>query len=82
MANTRTQVYFQEEQRRRIDALAQARGVTMTEIVRRAVDSYLDNQAPTPEETLTLHLAPCPTPPYLIGTNGTVAERLSREKRP
>ena len=50
MANTRTQVYFQEEQRRRIDALAQARGVTMTEIVRRALDSYLDNQAPTPEE--------------------------------
>lgn len=53
MANTRTQVYFQEEQRRRIDALAQARGVTMTEIVRRSVDSYLDNQTPTPEETLT-----------------------------
>ena len=53
MTKSRTQVYFREEQRRRIDALAQARGVTMAEIVRRAVDSYLDTQAPTPEDTLT-----------------------------
>jgi len=41
MSATRTQVYFSEEQRRRIDAAAAAQGVTLAEIVRRAVDAYL-----------------------------------------
>ena len=41
MSPTRTQVYFSDEQRRRIDAAAAAQGVTLAEIVRRAVDAYL-----------------------------------------
>jgi predicted DNA-binding protein len=41
MSATRTQVYFSDEQRRRIDAAAAAQGVTLAEIVRRAVDAYL-----------------------------------------
>lgn len=43
--STRTQIYLTEEQRRRIDELAAAEGVTMAEIVRRALDGYLDEQA-------------------------------------
>lgn len=41
MSATRTQIYLTKEQRRRIDQVAQARGVTMAEIVRRALDAYL-----------------------------------------
>ncbi|NNL68488.1 MAG: CopG family transcriptional regulator [Acidimicrobiia bacterium] len=48
MSATRTQVYLTEEQRRRIDALAEAEGVTMAEIIRRALDSYLEEDAPDP----------------------------------
>jgi len=45
MSATRTQVYLSEEQRRRIDAVAAAEGVTMAEIIRRALDSYLTPEA-------------------------------------
>lgn len=41
MSATRTQIYLTEEQRRRIDEVAKAHGVTMAEIVRRALDAYL-----------------------------------------
>ena len=44
MASTRTQVYLSEEQRRQIDALAVVEGVTMAEVVRRALDAYLGAQ--------------------------------------
>lgn len=43
--STRTQIYLTEEQRRRIDELASVAGVTMAEIIRRALDEYLDDQA-------------------------------------
>jgi predicted transcriptional regulator len=43
--STRTQVYLTEEQRRRVDELAEAEGVTMAEIIRRALDGYLNDQA-------------------------------------
>ena len=41
----RTQIYLTDEQRRRIDELAAAEGITMAEIVRRALDGYLNDQA-------------------------------------
>lgn len=41
MSATRTQVYLTADQRRRIDQLAEAEGVTLAEVVRRAVDAYL-----------------------------------------
>jgi predicted DNA-binding protein len=43
--STRTQIYLTDEQRRRIDELASAEGITMAEIIRRALDGYLDEQA-------------------------------------
>jgi predicted DNA-binding protein len=43
MSATRTQIYLTEEQRRRIDQLADAEGVAMAEIIRRALDVYLSD---------------------------------------
>ncbi len=42
MAATRTQVYLTEDQRRMIDEVTKAEGVTLAEVVRRALDSYLN----------------------------------------
>lgn len=42
MSSTRTQIYLTDDQRRRIDRVAAAKGLTMAEVVRRAVDEYLD----------------------------------------
>lgn len=47
MSATRTQVYLSEEQRRRIDVVAEAEGLTMAEVIRRAVDEYLDHDVDT-----------------------------------
>jgi predicted DNA-binding protein len=52
MSATRTQVYLSEEQRRRIDALAEAEGVTLAEVVRRALDAYLADVHVDPSEAL------------------------------
>lgn len=41
MSATRTQVYLTEAQRDRIDRVARARGVTMAEVIRSALDEYL-----------------------------------------
>ena len=41
MSATRTQVYFTEEQRRRLDALAGREGKTLAQVVRDAVDAHL-----------------------------------------
>jgi predicted DNA-binding protein len=37
----RTQIYLREEQRARLDELAQRRHLTLAEVIRRAIDSYL-----------------------------------------
>ncbi len=44
MSATRTQVYLTAEQRQRIDEIRRADGVTLAEVVRRALDAYLDSQ--------------------------------------
>lgn len=48
MSAIRTQVYLTQEQRQRIDGLAKAQGVTMAEIIRRALDSYIEEESPDP----------------------------------
>jgi len=65
MSATRTQVYLTEKQRQRIDALAEANGVTMAEIIRRALDSYFEDETPDPEMALaaTFGAAPDTTVP-------------------
>jgi predicted DNA-binding protein len=52
MSATRTQVYLTDEQRRRIDELARADGVTLAEVVRRALDRYLADELPDASEAL------------------------------
>ncbi|WP_428117698.1 CopG family transcriptional regulator [Candidatus Poriferisodalis sp.] len=52
MSATRTQVYLTEEQRRRIDELADVEGVTLAEVVRRALDAYLSSYSPDAVDTL------------------------------
>jgi predicted DNA-binding protein len=51
MSSTRTQIYLTDEQRRRIDRVAESKGLTMAAVVRRAVDDYLDDE---PDAELTL----------------------------
>lgn len=53
MTATRTQVYFTEDQRRRIDHVARARGLTLAEVVRRAVDAYLTVEHADADAALT-----------------------------
>ncbi len=45
MSATRTQIYLTQDQRAKIDRAAAAEGVTMAELIRRAVDVYLDDEA-------------------------------------
>lgn len=42
MSATRTQVYLPPELRERIDRFARKQGITMAEVIRSAVDQYLD----------------------------------------
>ena len=48
MSATRTQIYLTEEQRQAVDAVAAADGITMAEVVRRALDAYPTIQSPLP----------------------------------
>ena len=49
MSSTRTQVYLTEEQRKRIDQLADAEGIPMAEVIRRALDDYLGDDVDATE---------------------------------
>lgn len=46
MSATRTQVYLTAEQREKIDALRRRDGRTLAEVVRAALDEYLEREAP------------------------------------
>jgi len=52
MSATRTQVYFTEDQRRRLDALAKREGKTLAGVVREAVDAYVPQASPDLEVVL------------------------------
>lgn len=59
MSATRTQVYLTEEQRARIDRAAESQGVTMAEVIRRAIDEYVgDDQDPEAALAATFGAAP------------------------
>ena len=60
MSATRTQVYLTDEQRQQIDTLAEAEGVTMAEIIRRALDMYLEGESPDPELALVATFGAAP----------------------
>ncbi len=52
MSAMRTQVYFTQDQRRRLDALAKREGKTLAEVVRQAVDAYIAQAPPSLEVVL------------------------------
>ena len=52
MSAVRTQIYLTDDQRRRIDELTQAEGLTMAEVIRRALDTYLAHELPDPTNAL------------------------------
>jgi len=64
MSATRTQIYLTEEQRRKVDQLADSEGVPMAVIIRRALDEYLSDDADaTTALTATFGAAPSATAP-------------------
>jgi len=59
MSATRTQIYLTEDLRARIDRAAATEGVTMAELVRRALDEYLgDDTDPAPALSATFGADP------------------------
>ncbi|MEJ7742439.1 MAG: CopG family transcriptional regulator [Nocardioidaceae bacterium] len=52
MPAIRTQLYLAAEQRRRIDQVAARDGVTLAEVVRRALDRYLEDTGADPTAAL------------------------------
>lgn len=60
MSATRTQVYLSEEQRKAVDAAAEAEGVTMAEIIRRALSAYIAATVPNPEPALAATFGAAP----------------------
>ena len=46
MPARRTQVYFTEDQRRRLGVLAKREGKTLAEVVREAVDAHVSQEPP------------------------------------
>lgn len=52
MSATRTQIYLTEEQRARIDQIVASEGVTLAEVIRRALDDYLGRNLTDPVPAL------------------------------
>ncbi len=52
MASRRTQIYLTHEQRKGLDTLRGRDGKSLAEVVREAVDAYLENQGATPTDAL------------------------------
>lgn len=67
MSATRTQIYLSDSQRSRIDELVETEGLTMAEIIRRALDSYLASEFPDPG-------------PALAGTFGVIPDAASPDR--
>jgi hypothetical protein len=64
MSSRRTQLYLTNEQRARIDEVSRAEGVTLAEVVRRAVDEYLDREYPSATEALAATFGADPAASY------------------
>jgi hypothetical protein len=60
MSATRTQIYLTESQRRRIDEIVQAEGLTLAEVVRRALDEYLQTVSPDADTALKVTFGAVP----------------------
>jgi hypothetical protein len=52
MPATRTQIYLTKQQRARLDEIRRREGRSLAELVREAVDEYLENSAPSVPDAL------------------------------
>ena len=52
MAATRTQIYLTKRQRQRLDEIRRRDGRTLAEVIREAVDQYIENSGESIEEAL------------------------------
>lgn len=52
MAALRTQIYLTEDQRKELDARAKREGASLAELIREAVDEYLDARPASIDEAL------------------------------
>lgn len=64
MSATRTQIYLTEEQRKRIDEVRRVEGITLAEVIRKAVDLYLDRESADPEAALAATFGADPQAAY------------------
>jgi predicted DNA-binding protein len=48
----RTQIYLSREQRRKLDEAAKREGKSLAQLIREALDAYLDGSGPSVEEAL------------------------------
>ena len=76
MSATRTQIYLTEDQRARIDRVAEAEGVTMAELIRRALDEYLGDDTDSARPRSQPRSAPIPPRRHRRATRGAVADLL------
>jgi hypothetical protein len=60
MSATRTQIYLTHEQRQAVDRVAAAEGVSMAEVIRRALAAYLPDAAPDPAAALAATFGAAP----------------------
>ena len=75
MAATRTQIYLTADQRSRIDDLAEAEGLTMAEVVRRALDAYLVTGQAGASSVLARTFGAAPDSDYPDRTDWTRGQR-------
>jgi len=52
MAATRTQIYLTAEQRKRLDELGRREGKTLAQVIREAVDAFIDQENPDVKKAL------------------------------
>lgn len=52
MSATRTQIYLTAEQRKKLDVRARREDKTLAQLIREAVDRYLENEVGDPDDVL------------------------------
>jgi len=52
MSSTRTQIYLTPELRQQVDRIAEARGISLAQVVREALDQYLADSHADPTRAL------------------------------
>lgn len=52
MSSTRTQIYLTSQQRARLDEVARREGRSLADVIREAVDAYLLDAGPGPQDAL------------------------------